>query len=164
MSLRKAKFSPFGFNQTVRNVVTDFAVVASIGFWTFVGAVIFPNQKLETLNVPDTFAPTFACCTEACDKNWPEECPELSEAFGRRPWFVDMTDLNGAAWVPFMAAGPAVLAFILVFLDDGITWHLINHPSHKVRNVQISHVLDDYVLLLSNHSLFLSLCHSLSRF
>jgi len=25
-----------------------------------------------------------------------------------------------------------LLAFILVFLDDGITWHLINHPSHKL--------------------------------
>ena len=36
--------------------------------------------------------------------------------------------------MPFMAAGPAVLAFILVFLDDGITWHLINHPSHKLKH------------------------------
>ena len=33
-----------------------------------------------------------------------------------------------------MAAGPALLAFILVFLDDGITWHLINHPSHKLKH------------------------------
>ena len=31
-----------------------------------------------------------------------------------------------------MAAGPALLAFILVFLDDGITWHLINSPHHKL--------------------------------
>ena len=33
-----------------------------------------------------------------------------------------------------MAAGPALLAFVLVFLDDGITWHLINHPSHKLKH------------------------------
>lgn len=45
---------------------------------------------------------------------------------------VDVGDLNDKQWVPLMAAGPAVLAFILVFLDDGITWHLINHPSHKL--------------------------------
>lgn len=43
-------------------------------------------------------------------------------------------DVNGKTWVPFMAAGPALLAFILVFLDDGITWHLINHPSHKLKH------------------------------
>jgi hypothetical protein len=23
---------------------------------------------------------------------------------------------------------------VLVFLDDGITWHLINHPSHKLKH------------------------------
>ena len=28
-------------------------------------------------------------------------------------------NLNGKNWVPIMAAGPALLAFILVFLDDG---------------------------------------------
>ena len=135
MALRKTKFSPYGLNQTMRNVVTDFAVVTSIAFWTIVSTFIFPTVQLETLNVPDTFAPTFECCTEACDKNWPEQCPDLDEPFGRRPWKVDMMDFgsSGKAWVPFMAAGPAILAFILVFLDDGITWHLINHPSHKVR-------------------------------
>ena len=135
MALRKTKFSPYGLNQTMRNVVTDFAVVTSIAFWTIVSTFVFPTVQLETLNVPDTFAPTFECCTEMCDKNWPEQCPELVEPFGRRPWKVNMMDFgsSGAAWVPFMAAGPAILAFILVFLDDGITWHLINHPSHKVR-------------------------------
>ena len=32
---------------------------------------------------------------------------------------VDLGDLNGKGWVPFFAAVPALLAFILVFLDDG---------------------------------------------
>ena len=45
---------------------------------------------------------------------------------------MDLGDLNGKGWVVLMAAGPALLAFILVFLDDGITWHLINHPTHKL--------------------------------
>ncbi|CAB9504981.1 Electroneutral sodium bicarbonate exchanger 1 [Seminavis robusta] len=131
-ALRKTKFSPFLPNQTMRNVVTDFAVVASIAFWTFVDQVIFKSIPTETLNVPDSFAPTYACCTESCETNWPDDCPDLAEPFGRRGWFVDIGDLNGKGWVPLMAAGPAILAFILVFLDDGITWHLINHPSHKL--------------------------------
>jgi hypothetical protein len=56
----------------------------------------------------------------------------VEEAFGRRPWFVDLGDLNGKMYVPFFAAVPAFLAFILVFLDNGITLHLISHPSHKL--------------------------------
>ena len=34
--------------------------------------------------------------------------------------------------MPFLAAPIALLAFILVFLDDGITWHLINRPENKL--------------------------------
>jgi hypothetical protein len=30
------------------------------------------------------------------------------------------------------AALPALLGFVLVFLDDGITWHLINRPENKL--------------------------------
>jgi uncharacterized integral membrane protein len=33
-----------------------------------------------------------------------------------------------------MAAGPGILAFLLCFLDNGITWHLINHKSHKLKH------------------------------
>ena len=134
MWLKTVKFSPYGPNQLSRNVVHDFAIVASILAMSVVAQVIFPNVPTESLNVPETFAPTFACCDATCTTNWPIDCPVLSEPYGRRPWFVDLGDLNGKSWVPFMAAGPAVLAFILVFLDDGITWHLINHRSHKLRH------------------------------
>lgn len=130
--LRGAKFSPFLFNQTIRNAITDFAVVASIAFWTIVSTFLFPDVATERLNVPSTFAPTFACCTEDCSTYFPDDCPDLTEAARRRPWLVSLSDLNGKAWVPFVAAGPALLAFILVFLDNGITWHLINHPTHKI--------------------------------
>ena len=30
-----------------------------------------------------------------------------------------IVDTNGKPWIIFMAAGPALLAFVLVFLDDG---------------------------------------------
>jgi hypothetical protein len=45
---------------------------------------------------------------------------------------VDLFEFNGKPWLPLAAAGPAILAFILLFLDNGITWHIINHPSHKI--------------------------------
>ena len=45
---------------------------------------------------------------------------------------VDFTDLNGKPWIPIFAAVPALLAFILLFLDNGITWHLLNRPENKL--------------------------------
>lgn len=120
--LRRVKFSPFMPGQMWRNVVTDFAVVTSIIVWTLIAGLAFGYVPLETLNVPSTVAPTFACCTDACDSSWPEDCPEQETYATRRPWLVSLNDLNGKSWVPIMAAGPALLAFILVFLDDGITW------------------------------------------
>lgn len=135
--LRKTKFSPFLPNQTARNIVTDFSVVFSIALWTLVAYLA--GIPLETLNVPNKFGTTYACCDETCTTNWPGECPGLAEPYRRRPWLVDLGDLNGKAWVPLMAAGPALLAFVLVFLDDGLTWHLINHPSHKIRHGSAFH-------------------------
>ena len=131
--LRKFKFSPFFPNQSFRNVITDFAVVISILVWSLVGNA-FDEVPIEKLNVPSHFAPTFQCCDVTCDTNFPTDCEGQVSAYGYRPWVVDFGDLNGKAWVPFMAAGPALLAFVLVFLDDGITWHLINHPSHKLKH------------------------------
>ena len=95
---------------------------------------MFSDIPTEELNVPDSFAPTFNCCTETCTSYFPDDCPEQEEAFGRRPWFVDLLDLNGKSWAVFMAAGPAALAFILAFLDNGITWHIVNHPSNCIQH------------------------------
>ena len=120
--LKQIKFSPFAPNQITRNIVHDFAVVASIITMSVIGNVLFSNVKTETLNVPDTFAPTYSCCTAECTSNWPLDCEEEAAPYRQRPWIVNLLDLNGKTWVPIMAAGPAVLAFILVFLDDGITW------------------------------------------
>ena len=132
--LKKIKFSPYGPNQLTRNVIFDFAVVASIIIMSVIGNVLFSSVETESLNVPDTFAPTYACCTADCETNWPLDCEGQDEPYGSRPWLVNLFDLNGKTYVPFMAAAPALLAFILVFLDDGITWHLINHPSHKLKH------------------------------
>lgn len=113
--------------------MTDFAVVISILIWSLIGNS-FADIPIEKLNVPSKFAPTFQCCDATCSTSWPIDCYGQEAPFGRRPWVVNLSDLNGKTWVPFMAAGPAILAFVLVFLDDGITWHLINHPSHKLKH------------------------------
>ena len=133
-SLRRAKFAPYMYNQMARNIVTDFAVVIAIIIMALVANILFPDVELESLNVPESFAPTYACCTAECKTNWPEDCPDLADPYKQRSWLVDLFDLNGKTWAVFVAAGPAILAFILVFLDDGITWHLINHPSHKLQH------------------------------
>ena len=122
--LRKMNFSPFFCNQTVRTSISDFSVTAAILLFTVLDKVIFTQVQTESLNVPDNFSPTFVCCNEKCDTYFPDDCNDQAEAYGRRPWLVDLYDLNGKQWVPFLAALPAILAFVLVFLDDGITWHL----------------------------------------
>ena len=129
--LRGFKFSPFFPNDRWRTTLTDFAVVLSILTFSVVANVVFDNVEVERLNVPDSISPTQICCDATCNTSFPQDCPDI-EPFGRRPWFVDLGALNGKGWVPIFAAVPAMLAFILVFLDDGITWHLINHPSHKL--------------------------------
>ena len=130
--LKSTKFSPFFCNQWVRNNISDFAVTIAIFLFVAVDHGIFRKVETEKLNVPDTFAPTFTCCDASCSSYWPTDCPDIEEPYGRRPWMVDLFDLNGKTYIPFFAAIPAFLAFILVFLDDGITLHLINHPSHKL--------------------------------
>jgi len=131
--LRKFKFSPFLPNQTCRNTITDFAVVISILIWSLIGNA-FADIPIEKLNVPSKISPTFQCCDASCTTSWPNECYGQEAPYGYRSWVVNLSDVNGKTWVPFMAAGPALLAFVLVFLDDGITWHLINHPSHKLKH------------------------------
>jgi len=132
IGLRSIRFSSFCCNGYIRSVITDFAITISVVLFTTLQHTIFSNVRTEELNVPDSFAPTFNCCTEACTSYFPDDCPNVVEAFGRRPWLVNLFDLNGKTWVIFMSAGPAALAFILCFLDNGITWHIINHPSNKI--------------------------------
>lgn len=47
-----------------------------------------------------------------------------------RPWLVDLTSVP--LWVCFAAAGPALLATVLLFLDQNITTRLVNAPGHRL--------------------------------
>jgi hypothetical protein len=106
----------------------------SVLTWTCVKQLIFEDIEMEALKVPSEFQPTFSCCDSSCETFFPDDCEDQTEAAGTRSWFVDFSDLNGKAWIPFMAAGPAALAFVLVYLDNGITWHLINHKGHNLKH------------------------------
>jgi len=132
MVLKGIKFSRFLCNQWSRSTLSDFAVSIAILLFTLIDHFVFSSVNTETLNVPDAFAPTFVCCNAQCKSYWPDDCLDVSEPYGRRAWLVDLFDLNGHNYVPLFAAIPAFLAFILVFLDNGITLHCINHPSHKI--------------------------------
>ena len=134
IGLRQVRFSAFCCNDYVRTVVTDFAITISVVVMTILRHTVFEDVQVEELNVPETFATTFECCTEDCRTFWPTECPEQAEPWGRRPWIVDLGDLNGKVWVIFVAAGLAIPAFILTFLDNGITWHIVNHPSNRLKH------------------------------
>jgi hypothetical protein len=130
--LRGFKTSSFFCNQESRNMVHDFAVTGSVILWTLVRHMGFSGIEVEERNVPDQFEPSYKCCTSDCSTYWPTECEDLAEPFGTRPWFAELGNLNGKAYAPFLAAGPALLAFVLFYLDNGITWHLIYNPSNNL--------------------------------
>lgn len=132
--LRGFKSSRFFCNKGARNLVHDFAVTSAVIIWTLVQQLGFKSVEVKGLNVPNTFEPTFTCCTEACDTYWPDDCAEQLEPVGTRTWFAEMSNLNGVGYAPFAAAGPALLAFVLFYLDNGITWHLIYNPSNNLQH------------------------------
>ncbi|GAX27540.1 solute carrier family 4 (anion exchanger), member 2 [Fistulifera solaris] len=143
--LRSFKNSSFFCNDTMRSSIHDFSVTFSVLIWTIVSKVIFKDVEVASLKVPDQFEPTFQCCDDACTLAFPRDCPDQAERAGVRSWFADMADTNGKGWVPIAAAGPAVLAFFLLYLDNGITWHLIMHKSNNVQHGEAY----NYDLLLS---------------
>jgi HCO3- transporter family len=129
---RSFKMSSYFCNQTIRTSIHDFAVVGTVLISSCISIFLFPEIKIETLAVPEKFEPTYQCCDSTCMTFFPTDCPDQEAPAGSRPWMVDFFDLNGKGYVPIVAAGPALLAFILVYLDCGITWHLLLHPSHKL--------------------------------
>ena len=130
--LRSFKFSSFFCSDVFRTSVHDFSVTVSVLLWTLVKHLLFPDIKTEGLSVPDKFEPTFQCCTSTCDAFWPDECPEVTAPVKTREWFVNLFDVP--SWAPFAAAGPAIMAFLLCYLDNGITWHLVNHKGNKIKH------------------------------
>lgn len=132
--LRGFKASAFFCNQSIRDSVHDFAVTTAVIIWAVVANVGFPSIEVPGLNVPSKFEPTYTCCTAECTSYWPDDCTDIAAPAGTRPWFAEMGNLNGKSWAPFMAAGPALLSYILFYLDNGITWHLIYNPGNNLQH------------------------------
>lgn len=133
-SLRGLKASPYFCNQLIRDSIHDFAVTIAVILWAALKYAAFSSVELEELNVPDAFEPTFNCCNSDCFLSWPDDCPDVSAPSGTRSWFADMTNMNGKDYAIAIAAGPALLSFILLYLDNGITWHLIYTPRNKLQH------------------------------
>ncbi|KAK3710266.1 hypothetical protein QZH41_019020 [Actinostola sp. cb2023] len=94
---------------SLRAKVSDFAVLISI--LVFVGIDLAFDVNTPKLQIPLSFRPT---------------------ASEKRGWLVSPLGKN-PAWVIIAAAIPAVLATILVFMDQQITALIVNRREHKLK-------------------------------
>lgn len=92
--------------EAFRNFLADFGPAIAITVMTF-AALQLPEVKLEGPAMPDTFATT-----------------------NGRAWRVDLFGLP--TWAVFACAVPALMATILLFLDQNITTRLVNAPGNKL--------------------------------
>uniref|UniRef100_A0A131YSQ2 Anion exchange protein n=1 Tax=Rhipicephalus appendiculatus TaxID=34631 RepID=A0A131YSQ2_RHIAP len=96
------------FPTTIRALVSDFAVVIAILLMTVTDMLLgLDTPKLE---VPQKFEPTWE------GRGW------LIPMLGRNPW-----------WTTLAAAAPAMLATILIFMDQQITAVIINRKENKLK-------------------------------
>ncbi|KAL7580104.1 hypothetical protein ACA910_012865 [Epithemia clementina (nom. ined.)] len=106
-NVRKSTF----FNKTIRTAVSNFAptiavaVASFIAWWTRskYGAL----ATLPSLAMPSTFSTTTG-----------------------RPWLIPIFDLP--MWACWAASIPALMATVLLFLDQNITVRLVNNPRWKM--------------------------------
>jgi hypothetical protein len=91
----------------VRTLISDFGPALAIIIMT-VFALYFQSVELSTPKVPDAIEPTSG-----------------------RAWLVNIFEVP--TWVIFASIGPAILATILLFLDQNITTRLVNSPDYKLK-------------------------------
>uniref|UniRef100_A0A3P9PZD9 Anion exchange protein n=1 Tax=Poecilia reticulata TaxID=8081 RepID=A0A3P9PZD9_POERE len=96
------------FPTKVRSTISDFAVFLTIMIMVLVDYLMgIPSPKLH---VPDRFEPT------SKHRGW------LMDPLGENPW-----------WTLLVAAVPALLCTILIFMDQQITAVIINRKEHKLK-------------------------------
>lgn len=91
----------------VRDFLADFGPAISILVMTVV-AILLHEVPRNHAQVPETFGTTTG-----------------------RPWLVDMFAVS--SWIWIAAIIPAILAVVLLFLDQNITTRLVNARNHKLR-------------------------------
>ena len=104
--LKKFKFQSF-FSNGCRNVISDFAVIIAILTMTTVDYLV--QVDTPKLTVPGELRPTWE------GRGW------LIEPFGSNPWYSALA-----------ACIPALLATILLFMDQQITAVIVNRKEHKL--------------------------------
>ncbi|MDF1701376.1 MAG: HCO3- transporter, partial [Planctomycetota bacterium] len=98
----------------LRNFIADFGPAIAIGVMTVI-AVLEPDVHLDSAAIPEAFGTTTG-----------------------RPWAVDLTTVP--AWAIGAAIVPALMATILLFLDQNITTRLVNAPDHKLKKGPAFHL------------------------
>ncbi|EYC32140.1 hypothetical protein Y032_0003g1423 [Ancylostoma ceylanicum] len=96
------------FPSRIRQLFSDFAVMISIVIMTCIDMIVGINTP--KLNVPSSFRPTW----------------------DGRGWFIPPFDGNPIWTVP-LAALPALLACILIFMDQQITTVIVNRKENKLK-------------------------------
>lgn len=102
-----------GFSKTpllrrrLRQFISDFGPALAIAAMTGL-ALVEPEVRLGVAKIPE----------------------QLTTTTGR-PWLVELWSLP--TWAIFAAMGPALMASILLFLDQNITVRLVNTPAHKLK-------------------------------
>ncbi len=104
--LKKFKFQSF-FTNNVRNFISDFAVIIAIMSMTCLDFLV--SVDTPKLSVPDQLRPTWS------GRGW------IIPPFGKNP-----------VWTAAVAILPALLATILIFMDQQITAVIVNRKEHKL--------------------------------
>ena len=104
--LKKFKFQSF-FSNGVRVVISDFAVIIAILTMTTIDYLV--QVDTPKLTVPAELRPTWP------GRGW------LIDPFGTNPWYSALA-----------ASIPALLATILLFMDQQITAVIVNRKEHKL--------------------------------
>lgn len=104
-NLKRATNTPY-VRKWFRDFLSDFGPAIAIVTMTIV-ALNFPDVQLSRPAVPESI-----------------------ETTSGRPWLVDIFDLP--TWAIWASIGPAILATILLFLDQNITTRLVNSPDNKL--------------------------------
>ncbi|MGF1582077.1 MAG: PTS sugar transporter subunit IIA [Gemmataceae bacterium] len=92
----------------IREFLADFGPTIAIVVMTIV-AFVYHEIYLDKLAAPTTFGPT------------KED----------RSWLINPFD--APVWVQFATIGPAILATILIYLDQNITARIVNAPDHNLQ-------------------------------
>jgi mannitol/fructose-specific phosphotransferase system IIA component (Ntr-type) len=113
MSLSRFRRSRYLLPQ-IREFLSDFGPAIALAAMTLVAVMWFHDVETKTLPAPDSIQPTI-----------------------ERSWLID--PFQAPRWVWIAALGPAILAAVLVYLDQNITARLINSRDNKLQKGESYH-------------------------